>query len=121
MTELAFPKSARLRKRRDYLRFHSDSKKFVGTSIIIRYRFGKELPPRLGITVKKTFGKAVLRNHFKRKVREAFRHIALELQNHLELSVMPKGPSQSFDYDQIQSDLLRFATYVKGQTLSKAE
>lgn len=42
--------------------------------LLIRAREGDETPARLGITVSRRVGNAVVRNRLKRVVREAFRH-----------------------------------------------
>ena len=65
-----FPKDARIRKRRDYLSVQSSGRKFHtrGFLAIVRPRPG-ELA-RVGITVSKKVGNAVIRNRIKRLVRE---------------------------------------------------
>lgn len=111
MSDYSFPKSARLRSRRDFLRFRTDSKKFIGEALVIRYRRGTHISPRLGITVKKSLGKAHSRNLFKRKTREAFRYITHALAPGVEISIMPKGVIDTLPLDTIEKDLSRFAAY----------
>jgi len=111
MPSYSFPKSSRLLNRRDFLRFRTDSKKFVGEAVVIRYRQGPKPSPRLGITVKKTYGKAHTRNHFKRKTREAFRHISHALVPGIEVSVMPKKSIDEHTLRLIEKDFTRFASY----------
>lgn len=69
----AFPKSARLLKRREFERVIRQGVRFSGKSVYIEILPQKEGPTRLGITVTKKFGDAPVRNKFKRLVREAFR------------------------------------------------
>lgn len=69
---MKFPKSARVRKRREYLQFfhQSDVKKLDGCVI---FRVPNALGhARLGITVKAKTN-SVLRNKIKRQIREHFR------------------------------------------------
>jgi ribonuclease P protein component len=44
----------------------------------------------LGITVSKKYGKAHLRNHFKRVVRESFRHLSSLLPQGMDVNVHPR-------------------------------
>ena len=67
-----FPKSARVRKRKEYLEFFQGSEvKKLGVCIIFRIqnKFGKA---RLGITVKSRTS-SIFRNQIKRQIREVFR------------------------------------------------
>lgn len=70
-----FPKKARLTKRVEFLKIKNGA---VTTQVGILAVFNRKANTleycRLGITVSRKFGKAVIRNRFKRAVREAFRH-----------------------------------------------
>lgn len=69
-----FPKQARLTKRGEFLRIRNGAASHVGTLAIIDRKPSPLGRCRLGITVSRKFGKSVIRNRFKRAVREAFRH-----------------------------------------------
>lgn len=67
-----FPKTARIRKRREYLAFFDGSEvKKLGACVVYR-RKNSEAEARLGITVKSRTN-SVLRNDLKRQIREVFR------------------------------------------------
>jgi ribonuclease P protein component len=67
-----FPKSARVRTRREYLQFFNQSDvKRLGSCILFRISNEKN-QARLGITVKSRTN-SVLRNKIKRQIRESFR------------------------------------------------
>jgi ribonuclease P protein component len=75
-----FPRSARVRKRREYLNFfHQSDVKRLDSCIIFRIPNQKN-QARLGITVKARTS-SVYRNDIKRQIREVFRHAREHLQN----------------------------------------
>ena len=90
---LTFPKKARLLKKREFQALLR-GEQWVGSALIFGYRRGKNLCPRLGITVSRRFGKAHLRNRFKRVVREAFRHTSPGLPRDLEIHILPRHKGQ---------------------------
>jgi ribonuclease P protein component len=68
-------KEMRLRRRADYVAVQSDGKKLHGRHVLVlaQKRHDPALPGRLGITVTKKVGNAVVRNRIKRLVREWLR------------------------------------------------
>lgn len=73
-----FPKSARLRKRREFLAVQATGKRFQGRYFlaVVTRRVASEQNPgrgRVGITVTKKIGNAVTRNRIKRMVRQYVR------------------------------------------------
>lgn len=68
-------KEMRLRKRAEFVAVQQDGEKLHGRHVlgIVRKRSGAELPGRLGITVTKKVGNAVVRNRIRRLVREWMR------------------------------------------------
>jgi len=66
-----FPKAARLRRRREFLSFgRGDKRRTASFVLLVRDCDG---PSRLGITVSRKAGGAVIRNGLKRRIREVFR------------------------------------------------
>jgi ribonuclease P protein component len=100
---LRFPKSARLLKNYHYQRVVKAGKHFIGQFVIIDYRKGYDCA-KLGITVSRRFGKAHLRNRFKRVVREAFRLLRPELLM-LEIHISPRHPFLKVTREDIVRDL----------------
>lgn len=104
-----FPKEARLRKRKEFLALAKAGKQRAGSLLVISYRLREgQQPPRLGITVTRRFGKAHLRNRFKRQLREAFRQIQHRLVPGLELVVKPRPiAAQSAATQELASEMLQ--------------
>ncbi len=71
---LAFPKSSRLTSNRQF-KAVLDSGRRAGDALLTLYATPNDSGrPRLGISVGKSSGNAIVRNRLKRLVREAFRH-----------------------------------------------
>ncbi len=69
-----YPAAFRLRKRRDFLRVQNAGPKHHSRHfIVMMVHGGADKPTRLGITVTRKVGPAVVRNRIKRLVREVFR------------------------------------------------
>jgi ribonuclease P protein component len=107
----SFPKEARLRKASDYKKVIRQGSKWIGPFLAIDYRQGRSIS-RLGITVSRKFGKAHIRNRFKRWVREAFRLNQGVFPSNIEFNVTPRVASASYSFLIIQQELLAFKTYL---------
>jgi ribonuclease P protein component len=68
-----FPKSARLRKRPEFLSLSRTGKKVHSPNFIVISKSNERGESRLGITVSGKVGNALVRNRIKRVVREFFR------------------------------------------------
>ncbi|MBX5483717.1 MAG: ribonuclease P protein component [Myxococcaceae bacterium] len=86
-----FPKSVRVRKRRDYLRIQdSGAKLAVGPLLAVWAR--NSLPyTRLGLTVSSKVGNAVVRARVRRHLREYFRLHRSELPQGLDLVLIARA------------------------------
>lgn len=69
----AFPKSRRVLKRRDFVRIQHQGLRIYGSRLIFQFTPNRAPRVRLGLTVSKKIGNAVVRNRIKRWLREAFR------------------------------------------------
>ena len=73
--ERRITKEMRLRRRAEFVAVQAEGQKLHGRHVLAlaRKRSAPELPGRLGITVTKKVGNAVVRNRIKRQVREWMR------------------------------------------------
>jgi ribonuclease P protein component len=69
----AFPKSARLRKRSEFLKLSRNGRKIQSANFVIISKPNDRTETRIGITVSGKVGNSAVRNHVKRLVREFFR------------------------------------------------
>lgn len=98
-------KHERLLRRRDFLRVQGEGKKFVSPHFLW---FGCESPNgtlRLGVTVSKRVGTAVVRNRVKRLLREAFRHHKALFMPTLDVVAIARPQANSVALSQVQAEL----------------
>ena len=88
--DFCFPRSLRIRKRRQFLRIQRLGKRIYTEHLIIYLMNNKSRSTRLGITVSKKLGKAHQRNRIKRLLREAFRQSLLKTTKGFDLLVIAK-------------------------------
>lgn len=102
----SFPKSSRLLKRNEFIDVHKNKTCVVGKYLKIAVTKQPKKSLKLGITASKFFGCAVIRNHFKRKVREAFRLSKDQLPNNRHIIVYPRKEAQKASMHEIQKELI---------------
>jgi ribonuclease P protein component len=73
MKRFAFPRQARIVHERDFRRIYRDGKRFLASPLRFCVLRREDEESRLGLAVSRKVGNAVVRNRWKRAVREAFR------------------------------------------------
>lgn len=87
--ELGFTKQQRLLSREDFARVYKQDYFAADDVLVIRGRRGSGRS-RLGLAVSKKVGNAVVRNRWKRRIREAFRQRQHQLPEGLEIVARPR-------------------------------
>lgn len=107
-TNKGFPKSARLRRQVEFDRTYA-SKVYAADGVLvvnaIRSSVGET---RLGLSVSKKVGNAVVRNRWKRLIREAFRQQRLQFPAGIDLVVRPRKGAR-LDYRSVARSLPKLA------------
>ena len=107
-----FPKKYRLRNRSDYNRVFA-RRTTVSDGLLILYGCRNDLRhSRIGLSVSRKVGGAVVRNRWKRLIREAFRITYKELPDALDMVVIPRRGTQP-TLDAMLVSLPRLATKLQ--------
>jgi ribonuclease P protein component len=103
------PRDERLRKRSGFMEVQGRGKKLHTDSFLVFVLPRKDglAPPRLGITVSKKVGDAVLRNRVKRLVREAFRRNKALFPQGLDVVFIAKRNAVETEFDQVVREIQR--------------
>jgi ribonuclease P protein component len=86
----SFPKSVRLRKSPEFDRVYRSKHYAADGTLVICGARNQSDATRLGLSVSRKVGNAVVRNRWKRLIREAFRKQQVDLPSGLDLVVRPK-------------------------------
>ncbi len=84
----SFDSKRRIKKSRDFQKIFSNGKVITNDWLVCRYVKNDLGYARLGIVVSRKFGKAHIRNRFKRYVRETFR--ITHIEESVDVLVLPK-------------------------------
>lgn len=90
MSESSFPREFRLRRQADFDRVHQANVFAADETLVIRALENGTPTTRIGISVSRQVGNAVVRNRWKRLTREAFRLSQSDLPGGLDLVVRPR-------------------------------
>ena len=102
-----FSKAERLRKRKEFLGVYERGDKIQSTYFVLYMLENGRSYHRLGITVSRKIGRAVVRNRIKRRLREIFRTNKQAIFPHCDLVVNAKRSAARARNQQIQEDILK--------------
>jgi ribonuclease P protein component len=102
-----FPKTERLRKRREFLGVYERGDKIQSTYFVLYMLENGRPHHRLGITASRKIGRAVVRNRIKRSLREVFRANKQAIFPHCDLVVNAKRSAARARNQQLQEDVLK--------------
>lgn len=105
MGSFSFLKSERLLKRSDFVKLNRAGKRYHTTHfVVIAEKNGLDFT-RLGVTVGKRVGNAVVRNRTKRLLREFFRQNKLRLPRGYDLVFVARKDAGRLDYRKTSDEL----------------
>src|SRR5512145_3105313 len=105
--EEKFPKSARLRKRSEFLTLSRTGSKIHSAHFVIISGNNDRGETRLGITVSSKVGNAVVRNRIKRSLREFFRRRRGDLGAGVDFLVIARTSAACMSGSDIAAELSR--------------
>lgn len=119
MSDQRFPKEYHLRKQADFDRVYA-ARAFAADEVLIVSGCTNELAhPRLGLSVSRKVGNAVVRNAWKRRIREAFRLSKDRLPVGIDLVVKPQKGAEC-DFHAIEKSLPALAHRVARRLAGEA-
>jgi ribonuclease P protein component len=104
--DFSFPKDCRIRKHNIYQLLFRKGRRIALPHFVIYYTIRENGPTRLGTTVSRKVGNAVVRNHCKRQLKEFFRCIRLLLNPSLDLSILARPGAAQLTSQQVRQELL---------------
>ncbi len=105
MGRFSFSKHERLLKRKDFVNLNRKGKRYYSQHFIVIARKNEFGITRLGITVTKKTGNAVVRNRIKRLVREFFRLNKASVSQGYDIVIIARKDTSHFNFEQIQAEL----------------
>jgi ribonuclease P protein component len=102
---LSFSKKDRLLKRSEFVRLSSCGQKRVNKHFVLFYAQGRTGKSRLGVTVSKKVGCAVIRNRVKRFCREYFRRNRHRFIESRDISLIARKSTAELQSDQTDNSL----------------
>ena len=101
----AFPREARLRKRKEYVRIQRGRRGKRSDHFVVLVAPGLTTQARLGVTVSRRIGSAVTRNRVKRRVREFFRLIRGTLQPAQDIVIIARAGAEKLSFKDVADEL----------------
>jgi ribonuclease P protein component len=105
-----FPRTAKLLKHSDFQRVYKGGKRHFSALMTVFYQPSQQLEvigPRVGFTVGRVLGGAVVRNRIKRRMREAVRVHLAELPASVDVIFNPKKLVLTAEFSQIDQEVKR--------------
>ena len=116
-----FPKTFRLRSTGQFQKVFA-ARCSVADETIILFAAPNELPHcRLGLSVSKKIGCAVIRNRWKRLIREAFRKSLSELPSGFDLVVLPQRNVDVRTIKRLERSLKNLTAKIVKRTIPKSQ
>jgi ribonuclease P protein component len=100
--KFAFSRAERLRRTVDFDRAYTEGKKVASSSLVLFFCPSRQEATRLGVSVSKKIGKAVVRNRVKRLLRESFRLNKHALKKGYDILLVARMGIQGMRFRQVE-------------------
>jgi ribonuclease P protein component len=110
---LAFPKSARILKASEFRKVYQEGMRVAGqyfAAFCLRVPRDGAAGPRLGFTVPRAFGNAVMRNRVKRRLRETLRVRWRDLPPEWDIVLNPRRAALTASPEELRREVDRLIT-----------
>jgi ribonuclease P protein component len=104
--DFSYPKDCRIRKHNIYQLLFHKGRRIALPHFVIYYAIRDSGSSRLGTTVSRKVGNAVIRNHCKRQLKEFFRSIRHLLYPSLDLSILARPGAARLTSLQVHKELI---------------
>ena len=109
-----FPAEHKIKKRRDFLAVKKSGQLYRCPHFLVIIKNRGTGPTRLGVTVTRKIGGAVVRNRIKRHLREFFRVEYQYLPSSIDMSVIVLRGAEKLSFTDVQRELQVVLLSVKG-------
>lgn len=113
----SFPRDSRLLKHADFQAVYKQGRKHFSENMTVFYR-ESERPtgPRIGFTVGKVLGGAVVRNRIRRRMRAAVRQHLADMVKPLDVVLHPRKSVLTLKFTQLDTEIVQvFAALQRGK------
>ena len=99
-------KKYRLRKNLEFKRVYSGGKNYWNRNLTLYIKKNNMEETRLGITITKKIGNAVVRNRIKRRIKEIYRKKFFRIKSGYDLIFIPKKNVVDISYKELESAII---------------
>lgn len=114
-----FPKTVRLRKRAEFLKLSNAQVKTSVKGFLLVWSENAGFSARMGVTVSKKIGCAVVRNRVKRYLREIFRHDRMLLPP-VDVNIIARRESALMNFADVRREIKKAFRLIGTPTCSRA-
>ncbi len=108
-------------KGNDFRRVYRQGKSIADENLVVYIRKSTLPISRIGFSISKKVGKAVVRNKIKRRLREIFRHNLSLLKENVDIVVIVRSAAVEADYAQLNRSYLKSLRQLKALKEIKEE
>ncbi len=99
-------KAFRIKKNREFQEVFKKGASFANRQLVIYYLQRDKLEHyRVGLSVSKKIGNAVVRNQVKRYIRQAFLELDINIKMNYDIIIIARKPTKEMDFHQIKKSV----------------
>jgi ribonuclease P protein component len=100
-------KAYRIKKNEEFQTVFKKGRSFANRQFVLYYMERKDLTHfRIGLSVGKRVGNAVVRNQVKRYLRQAFLELEQDIRNQYDFVIIARIPAKDLDFHQVKKSVI---------------